>query len=173
MKRVAFLTFSLLAIVTFSYSNQTEQGKVKFSIRKAVTTVKGHFKKVDYKIDINENGSGNISGKADIESVATGSTARDKHIQNKDWFYSEKFPLIVIQSKKITKLKAGEYNGTFDITIKGKSQTKDIPFKITNNGSQKALTSTFQLSIGSYDIGGGLVNFLVGDEVTINLNLPF
>jgi len=173
MKLMTILVLSLFTITSLSVTNQVEQGDVEFSIKKAGTTVNGQFKKFDYKIELDGTGSGTIKGTADIASVATGNSKRDKHLQNEKWFYTEKFPQIIIQSKKVTRQKEGEYIGTFEITIKGKTQTKDIPFKISNNANKRNLTSTFKLSTGSFDIGGGFVSLLVADEVTVNLNLPF
>ncbi|MDL1913076.1 MAG: YceI family protein [Bergeyella sp.] len=175
MKTMTILAVSLLATTRLSFTGQkgAEQGKVEFSIKKALSTVKGQFKKFDYKIKIDESGSGTISGTAEIASVVTNSAMRDRHLQNEKWFYAKRFPQIVIQSHKISRQKEGEYIGTFEIKIKGKSQTKDIPFTIITDGNKKTLISTFKLSIGSFDIGGGFVGYLVGDEVTVNLNLPF
>lgn len=166
-------------ITLFSIGNSNlptstvKEGKVSFKIKKGFSTINGHFSRIDYNIALDKNGSGTISGTADIASVSTGNKTRDTHLQNKSWFDATNHPKIAIQSKKIVKKKEGDYLGTFEIKIKGKTEVQEIPFQIVNNGNSNSLKATFSLSIGTFDIGGGVVDLLVGDKVTVNLELPF
>nr|WP_321413716.1 YceI family protein [uncultured Allomuricauda sp.] len=173
MKTAVIIFACFLAIESISLNTINEKDEVAFSIRKGFGTVEGYFKKVDYDIEINEGSSNSISGKAQISSVSTGNSTRDKHLQNEDWFFTEKYPQIRIQSKRITKITDNEYSGTFDITIKNKTKSKEIPFGIEVIDGKKHLVATFNLSIEDYEIGGGFVSMLVADQVTVNLNLPF
>jgi len=78
-----------------------------------------------------------------------------------------------IQSRKIAKQTNGSYLGSFEIIIKGKSQIMQIPFEVLKNGHSKSLKANFNLSLGAFDIGGGIVSYLVGDKVLVHLYLPF
>lgn len=169
---VLFTVLFMNPIASFT-SIQPSKGKVEFSINKALSKVKGEFTDFNYTIDLNESGSASIYGTAEVKSVATGNSKRDKHLQNEEWFYAEKHPQIKVRSKKINKQKEGEYIGTFEITIKGKPLIKEIPFKIVTENSQKTLISSFELSKKHFDIGGGFVSNVVGDKVKVDLNLPF
>lgn len=174
MKLIGILLVTLISIGNFTFSAQTaKDGKVTFKIKKGFSTINGQFSKIDYKIVLDKDGSGTISGTADISSVSTGNATRDKHLQNKAWFDATNHPEIAIQSRKIVKNKEGNYTGTFEIKIKGKTETKEIPFQVVTNGGSKLLKATFTVSIGTFDIGGGVVDLLVGDKVTVEMELPF
>ena len=174
MKFISILLVTLFSIGNFTFSAQTaKDGKVTFKIKKGFSNINGQFRKIDYKIVLEKDGSGTISGTADIASVSTGNATRDKHLQNKSWFDATNHPKIAIQSKKIAKNKEGDYLGTFEIKIKGKTEVHEIPFRVVDNGNNKNLKATFSLSIGAFDIGGGVVDLLVGDKVTVDMELPF
>jgi len=172
MKLSIFL-ISFFTSTGFSFNNLNEQPMVKFQITKGFSTVTGHFKDVDYKVNLNGEELSSLSGTSKVASVQTKSSLRDKHLQKQEWFDSAKYPLIVIQSKKVSKQRNGSYLGLFDIKIKGKSQIKEIPFEVLKNGENKSLKANFNLSLADFDIGGGIVSYLVGDKVTVNLDLPF
>jgi polyisoprenoid-binding protein YceI len=173
MKATVILFACLLVMGYSSHKTSKEKEKVEFSIPKGFGTVEGYFKQIEYDIKITDGNDNSVNGKAEVGSIYTGNTKRDKHLQNEDWFFAKNYPQINIQSKQITKLKENEYKGKFDITIKNMTTTKEIPFKIRVVDGKKFLVSTFNLSIEDYNIGGGFVSMLVGDQVTVNLNLPF
>ena len=174
MKLVSILLLTLFSIGNFSFADQKgNEGKVTFKIEKGFSTVNGKFSQIDYHIALDNDGSGTISGKADISSVSTGNSTRDKHLQNEAWFDTANHPKITIHSKKIIKNKEGDYTGTFEIKIKGKTETKEIPFGVVANGDGKILNATFTLSLATFDIGGGVVDLLVGDKLAVSIDLPF
>lgn len=173
MKIISILLVTLFSIGNFTISDQTsKEGKVTFKIKKGFSTINGQFHKIDYSIALDKDGSGAISGTADISSVLAGNATRDTHLQNEAWFDANNHPKIAIQSKKIVRNKEGYYTGTFDIKIKGKTETKEIPFEVVTSGEGKLLKATFTLSLGTFDIGGGVVDLLVGDKVTVHIELP-
>ncbi|WP_430615242.1 YceI family protein [Flavobacterium sp. JP2137] len=174
MKLVSILLITLFSTGNFTFSAQTAKDrKVTFNIKKGFSTINGQFSKIDYKIVLDKDGSETISGTVGISSISTGNAKRDKHLQNEVWLDATNHPQLVIQSKKIIRKKGGDYTGTFDIKIKGKTETKEIPFEVITNGGSKFLKATFTLSISTFDIGGGVVDLLVGDKVTVNVELPF
>ena len=162
-----FIGFSLsfATVVTFPLWGQTQtKAFITFSIKKGFLTVKGEFKKYSYHIDPEAN----IYGKAEIASVYTESDKRDEHLQNQEWFDAKNYPYIEMQSTKITKVSQGKYLGTFDIKIKGKTQSKEIPFSIEGD----ILKMDFELSRKPFNVGSGFFGAIVGDNVKISLNLP-
>ena len=162
-----FIGFSLFfaTVVTFPLWGQTQtKAFITFSIKKGFFTVKGEFKKYSYHIDPEAN----IYGKAEIASVYTESDKRDEHLQNQEWFDAKNYPYIEMQSTKITKVSQGKYLGTFHIKIKGKTQSKEIPFSIEGD----VLKMDFELSRKPFNVGSGFFGAIVGDNVKISLNLP-
>lgn len=169
--RMILQTFVVLFLIgTATLSGQTStDGKVAFSIKKGLSTVKGEFQKFNYIIDLN----GQVGGTAEVASVKTKSANRDKHLQSESWFNAEKYPHIEVKSQKITQKSHKEYVGIFDIKIKGTTQTKEIPFQIINENGRKILNMNFNLSLNEFNIGSGFLGFIVSDKVTVNLSLPF
>jgi polyisoprenoid-binding protein YceI len=166
---VFLLSFFLL----FTYSCFGQNESVSFKISKALTSIQGNFEKINYKVSLNEDGTGSIFGTADIVSINTKNKKRDEHLQQEDWFFVEKYPKIEIVSQKITKISDGHYKGTFEIKIKGRTQTKEIEFTTKNLGEKRMLTANFSLFIDDFDIGDGFLSYLVANEVQIRLQLIF
>lgn len=173
MKRLSIFLISFFVLTGYSFSNATEKTLVSFHVTKGFGKVTGHFKEVSYKINLTDEKSSSLSGTVKIASVQTNSSLRDKHLQNEEWFNSERYPLIAIQSRKITKQSNGSYVGLFEIKIKGKSKIMQIPFDVLKSGDTKSVKTAFDLSISDFAIGGGIVSYVVGDTVTVNLDLPF
>lgn len=173
MNLLSIFLISFFALTGYSLSNATEKNLVNFHITKGFGKVTGHFKEVEYKINLADEKSSSLSGTVKIASVQTTSSLRDKHLQNEEWFNAAQYPLVAIQSRKITKLSNGSYVGLFEIKIKGKSHLMQIPFDVLKSGDKKSVKAAFTLSISDFDIGGGMVSYVVGDTVTVNLDLPF
>lgn len=174
MKLTSILLVTLFSIGNFtSTAQKAKEGKATFKIKKGFSTINGQFREIDYNVIFNKDGSGTISGTADISSVSTGNATRDKHLQNKEWFDATNYPKITIQSKKIIKNNDGTYVGTFEIKIKAKTEVHEIPFQVVNVGNGRNLKASFTLPTSAFDIGGGVVSLLVGDKVTVNMELPF
>lgn len=174
MKLVSMLFLCLCSIGTITFSSQpTKEGKVTFYIKKGFSTIEGEFREMDYKITLEPSGTGTIEGTVDISSVSTGNTTRDKHLQNQTWFDAANYPKVRLRSRKVVKKNKEEYTGTFEVTIKGKTEVQEIPFHIIEDGALRILKTTFHLSKATFDIGGGMVDLLVGDKVTVEVQLPF
>ncbi len=172
-KLILLLFISFFALTGFYADKPKEQFPASFQVTKGFSNVTGYFKEMDYKINLTEQGTSSISGTAKVASVHTNSSLRDKHLQNKNWFDSSKFPNITIESKKIYKQRNGSFKGLFEVKMKGKSQIIEVPFEVLKNGQRNSLKANFNLSMSTFDIGGGIVSYLVGDKIDVTLNLPF
>ncbi len=175
MKQIIIAVFILTAAVKTSvYSQVNEKPKVSFTVSKVFWKVKGSFKEVEYDIHFNPKDIKNskISGKVNISSIHTSDKNRDEHIQADKWFDAAKYPAINISSLKIEYVSDMQYKGLFDISIKGISKEESIPFKIVEQNKSKYFVCDFTISLKDYDIGGGAVSHVVGDEVEVSLHIP-
>lgn len=166
-----FMTYAvaLWLFTAMAMPNPPENG-VSFSIRKGFGTVSGSLTITRYQIDLTH---GKINGSAGVSVIATGNSSRDKHLQNPDWFHAAQHPDIVIRSQSIRPTAPQEYLGVFEVEIRGKKQVLEIPFRVLPEGNGQKLVAAFTLSKAAFVLGGGPVAFLVGDEVTVQLALPF
>ena len=149
-----------------------------------ISNVKGHFSKVSGELSLDESNVANSSVQASIEadSIETRDDQRDAHLKSADFFDVEKYPLISFKSDKIKQ--NGELSVEGDLTIHGVTRrvtfdiegptppTKD-PWgntRIAISGSTKINRKDFGLTWNAALETGGI---LVGDEVTINLDIEF
>jgi polyisoprenoid-binding protein YceI len=168
------------------YNLDPAHSSANFSIKHMmIAKVHGGFDKLSGSVSFDATNPAALNVDASIEaaSINTRETQRDTHLRSADFFDVEKFPLITFKSKK------AEVNGsglkvTGDLTIHGVSkqivldvdgpsaELKDpwgnlkIGASVTTKISRKEFGLTWNAAL---EAGG----FLVGDDVTITLDLQF
>jgi len=151
-----------------------------------IANVKGHFAKVAGVLNLDESNVANSSVEASIEaaSIETRDAQRDAHLKSADFLDVEKYPLISFKSGRVNHVQNGEFSVEGDLTIHGVTRkvTVDIegptpPAKdpwgntrIAVSGRTKINRKDFGLTWNAALETGGI---LVGDEVTINLDVEF
>jgi len=151
-----------------------------------ISNVKGHFPKITGSLTIDGSGHANsrVEATIDAASIETRDAQRDAHLKSEDFFHVEKFPTLTFQSTAISRVGDGELSVEGDLTIRGVTRkvvfavegptapTKD-PWGNTRIGVS-AITKINRKDFGlvwnaALEAGG----ILVGDEVTITLDLQF
>lgn len=101
-------------------------------ISEGITLVSGKFTDFDLELTYVDNDWTKSSAKFTIQagSINTGIPARDEHLCAPDFFDVEKFPTITFQSEKIKKLEDNKYIATGTFTMRGVSQSIELPFEI-------------------------------------------
>jgi polyisoprenoid-binding protein YceI len=182
---LAVLTLPALAGAT-PWDYDTAHSRVGFSVRHMmVSNVKGQFKTVSAKIELDAKAPEKSSAQIEIDvaSIDTGVGDRDNHLRSPEFFDVAKFPKIVFKSKKVGKLGGGKYNLVGDLTIRG--VTKEVTLVVEGIESafknpftgKEARGATVTGSISRKDFGltwnkvleaGGV---MVGDEVLLQIEL--
>jgi len=170
---------------TTTWTLDAAHSVAEFKVRHMmISNVKGHFSKVSGELSLDESNISNSSVQASIEaaSILTRDDQRDAHLKSADFFDVEKYPLISFKSDKIKQ--NGRLSVDGDLTIRGITRrvtfdiegptppTKD-PWgntRIAVSGSTKINRKDFGLTWNAALETGGI---LVGDEVTINLDVQF
>jgi polyisoprenoid-binding protein YceI len=83
-----------------------------FSVRHAmVTTVRGQFKVLGGKLEIDDEHPENSSVEAQVEtaSIDTRDAGRDGHLRSPDFFNADQYPLITFKSTKVEPLGGENY----------------------------------------------------------------
>lgn len=157
------------------YGQENNRLIVEFSVPKFFWNVKGSFGEIGYQIQLDPKDLGNskITGSASIPSISTSNRKRDEHLQSEAWFNTTKYPKITISSSNIEPMGNQQYQGSFDITMKGISKKQVVLFKIIEQTEKKYLVANFTLSLKDYNIGSGTVSYVVGDKVKVSLNIPY
>lgn len=170
-----------------TYQLDPVHSTVGFSVKHMmIAKVHGTFEKLSGKLVFDKSDLGKASAEAIIEaaSINTREPQRDTHLRSPDFFDVQKFPSLTFKSKTVTGSSDGDLKVTGDLTIKGviKQVTLDVegpsdeqkdPYgnlKIGLSATAKIKRKDFDLTWNAALEAGGV---LVGDEVTITLDLQF
>lgn len=161
--------------------------EINFSVKHFFTPVTGSF--TDFQIDLDydaENPSNSsVSFVAQVASIDTGNERRDAHLQSGDFFEAERFPELTFQSTSVREAGEGELIATGDLTIKGVTQSIDLPITVLGiqeipaemqemlGGVTKvaSFAAETQIDRNEYGVGVGswAATLVVGGEVDISI----
>ncbi|WP_026534224.1 YceI family protein [Arthrobacter sp. H14] len=171
-------------LTTGTWTLDGSHSEVGFTVRHAgISKVRGHFDDVDAFLEVGETlDRSRIKATAKIASFSSKDANRDAHVKGEDFFDAEKYPEMTFVATDVSG--SGEtYKVTGDLTIR--DTTKPVIFETEFNGVAVdpfgATRAGFSGStvINRKDFGltwnaaletGGV---LVGDKVTINLDVAF
>ena len=168
--------------VTGTWKVDPTHSEIGFTVRHlAISKVRGTFETFDVTIVTAENPADTtIEASIDIASVNTKQADRDNHLRTGDFFLAEEFPTMNFRSTGID-TDGDDFSITGDLTLRG--VTKSVVLKgefggiATDPYGQTKAGATATTKINRTDFGvnwntaletGG---FVLGDEVTINLEL--
>src|SRR5579862_8964223 len=151
-----------------------------------IANVKGHFSKVSGALTFDESNLSNSHVEASIEaaSIATRDDQRDAHLKSADFLDVEKFPTLQFKSKAISIVRDGELSVEGGLTIRGVTRTVHFvvegptpPVKDPWGNIRVAISASTRINRKDFGLNWNAVleagGFLVGDEVTITLEVEF
>ena len=167
------------------YTLDPYHSKAEFTVRHMmISNVTGEFAKVSgtAQYDGKDIKSIKVDATIDAASIDTGNADRDKHLRNKDFFDTEKFPTIKFVSKSAQPAGKGQFKLSGDLTMHGvtKPVTLDVEgpseeindkhgnYKIGAEAKTVINRKDFGISYGGVMDNGGAA---VSDEVKITLNI--
>jgi len=151
-----------------------------------ISNVKGQFTTVTGVMTLDEADVTRSRIEASIQaaSVNTRDAQRDAHLKSADFFDVEKFPTLSFKSTRVTRSGDGELAVTGDLTIHG--VTREVAFAVEGptppakdpwGNTRVGLSATTRISRKDFGLtwNAGLETggFLVGDEVTVTLDVQF
>lgn len=157
---------------------------IGFSVKHlTVSEVQGNFKTFTGTVTLDAKNASATTIEATIEtkSINTQNDQRDNHLRSSDFFDAHANPAITFHSTNVV-FKGNTYTLTGDLNIKGTTKSITLPLTILGpvkspmNGDD-VIGISGQTIINRQDFGvkwnkqmdqGG---YIVGDEVTININL--
>lgn len=121
-----------------------------------------------------------ITVKAPVSFLTTGNEKRDSHLQQEEFFYSEKYPMIFFKSDRLEQMDMKKYRLIGDLTIRG--ITKKIALDVQFNGiiihpyTGKPVAG-FQVKCKfnrkDFGVGQEYKEAVLSNEVEIEANLEF
>jgi polyisoprenoid-binding protein YceI len=151
-----------------------------------ISNVKGQFTPVTGVMTLDEADASesHIEASVEVASVNTRDPQRDAHLKSADFFDVEKFPTLSFKSTRVIRTGDGEAAVTGDLTIHG--ITREVVFAVEGptppakdpwGNIRVGLSASTKISRKDYGLtwNAGLETggFLVGDEVTITLDVQF
>jgi polyisoprenoid-binding protein YceI len=151
-----------------------------------ISNVKGHFTGVSGTLYLDENNvaESRVEASIDAGSIATGDAQRDGHLKSADFFDVEQYPTLSFRSTGVVPDGKGELKAIGELTIHG--VTRDVTFAVEGptppardpwGNTRVGVAATTKISRKDFGLTwnaaletGGI---LVGDEVTITLELQF
>lgn len=187
MKKVILVTaLTILSISLFAqWAVDKGHSKITFVVtHHGISEVDGYFKKYDVSLSATKDDLSDAVFEINIEaaSINTDLEMRDNSLKGEDLFNVDKYPTIHFISTSFKKKQGNEYSMTGNITIKG--ITKPINLDVTMNGPvanpntnmkglQIGIKATGKISRSNFNVGGGLTNAFVSDEVLIRVTGEF
>lgn len=160
--------------------------EITFKVKHLViSTVTGKFKTFDASIEASNNDfeDAAVTFEADINSIDTNNNDRDTHLKSGDFFYADKHPKLIFESKSFKKSGKNEYKLIGDLTIRGNTQTVELnaeyggtvedPYGQTKAGFEvtgKVSRKEFGLTWNAVTEAGSVV---VSDDVKLIMNVQF
>jgi polyisoprenoid-binding protein YceI len=151
-----------------------------------ISHVKGHFAKVTGTLTLDESNLANsrVEALIDAASLETRDAQRDAHLKSADFFDVEKFPTLSFRSTRISQVRDGELAIDGDMTIRG--VTHKVVFSVEGptppakdpwGNTRVGVSATTKISRKDFGLSWNAAlesgGFLVGDEVTITLEVQF
>ena len=94
-----------------------------------------------------------IQVSADPSSIETGIGIRDKHLKRSDYFDTNTYPEIRLQSKSFRETGKNRFEGKFDLTIKSITKEIDIPFTRKKKGEVTSYEGGFEINRLYFNVG--------------------
>ena len=151
-----------------------------------ISNVKGQFAVItgSMMLDPNDITKSRIEASADAASINTRDAQRDAHLKSPDFFEVEKYPKVTFASTRVERKSEGELAVTGNLTIHG--VTREVLFDVEGptpagkdpwGNTRIGLSATAKINRKDFGLNWNAAleagGFLVGDEVTITLDVEF
>ncbi|PIE48825.1 MAG: polyisoprenoid-binding protein [Flavobacteriales bacterium] len=152
-----FMAFTVYG--AFLHSQELSQidskTNVSFKIKNMGVNVAGAFKEVNItgRFDKNNLSDSYFNATIEVVSINTNNRKRDHHLRSNDYFDAKKYPVITLNTNKITLKSGNNYQLNANLTIKNTTQKIDIPVEIITDNSNLTLIAKFKVNRLDYNVG--------------------
>ena len=177
---------SALALMAVSAAAQVQTWKIdpnhtaaQFSVKHmGISTVRGAFTKVSGSVEFDPANPAKASVEVTIDaaSVDTRVEMRDNDLRSPNYFDAAKFPTITFKSTSVQSAGTGKLKVAGDLTIHG--VTKPVVLDVDGPSSPMTdprgtvhMGASATTTIKRTDFGVGSANPMVGDEITLTIDV--
>jgi polyisoprenoid-binding protein YceI len=169
------LTLLLITALSFSFAilttnwNLDPNYAIKFKGANATGTFSGLTGSIEFDPKSLETSKMDVV--VDAATIKTGNAAKDKHARGENWFDVSKYPKISFKSTSFSKTSDG-YLVNADLRLRNISKAVSIPFQFIEENGKGRFSGTFKIKRKDFGIYGPLAGMVVGNDFTIDLNIP-
>ena len=172
---------------TTTWSIDPVHSVVEFKVKHMmISHVKGQFTRLAGVLTRDEDDvtRSSVEVSVDAASIHTRDEQRDAHLRSADFLDVEKFPALTFKSTRVARTSGGELSVAGDLTIHG--VTREVVFEVDGpappakdpwGNIRLGLSAATKISRKDYGLTWNATletgGFLVGDEVTISLDVQF
>lgn len=166
---ILFLTMSTLAIAQVKQT--VTRSSVTFKIKNLGFNVSGSFGgfNSDINFDPAHPDASSIEASIQVNTITTGNATRDHHLKSDSYFDAEKYPSITMKSVSFRHNSGDSYTGTFNLTIKNKTNKVEVPFTYSENGNTALFKSTLKINRTDFGVGGS--SLTMSDEANVTIEV--
>jgi polyisoprenoid-binding protein YceI len=164
-----FIVFSLLCTCAIA-QNTVTRSSITFKTKNLGIGVDGSVGGLQATIHFNPNNlaAASFDASVDVKTLTTDNSMRDDDLKSDEFFDVPHYPKILLKSISVTHKSGYKYVGQFNLTIKNKTRTVEIPFTFTAKGDLSEFNSSFKINRLDYGIGGS--SLTLSNEVTISID---
>ena len=174
MNKVIISIFSFLLLgITASAQSTVVHSSVTFKTKNLGIGVDGSVGGLQATVHFNANDmtSASIDASVDVKTLTTDNSLRDEHLKSDEFFDVAHYPKMLLKSIAIKHRSGNKYTGEFNLTIKNKTKTVEIPFTYDSKGNVGEFSGSFK--INRLDFGVGDSSLTLSNEVDITLSAAF
>lgn len=137
------------------------------------TVFRGAFRRwtADIRFDPANLAGSSIRAVIDPASVFSGLEARDKTLQEADWFDSARNRQVVFQSTNIRAVSAGRYEAVGTLTVKGRATPVTLPFALAITGANADAQGALTLDRTRLGLGAAIPTDMVPAAVSATVRV--
>jgi polyisoprenoid-binding protein YceI len=165
-----FILFTTLAFAQVKQQTVTKSA-VTFHIKNLGITVDGILGgfKGDIKFDPANLAGSTIEASVETNTIDTDNGTRNDHLKSDSYFDAAKYPAITMKSVSFKHNSGNKYTGTFNLTIKDKTNTVTVPFTFAETGNSAEFKGNLQIKRTDYGVGGR--SLVMSDDVKIDIDV--
>lgn len=172
MKRITLIIpLLILATIAFAQKTAINKASIKFQIKNLGINTGGSFNSLQANVQFTPDKleSSTIEAILDVNSIDTDNDLRDQHLRSDEYFDVAKYPKITMKSVSFKHKSGDNYTGQFNLTIKDKTKTFEIPFTYIATDN----TATFKggLKLNRLDFGVGGKSLVLSNDVSVSIEV--
>lgn len=156
-----------------SWTQLPDASSIKWETAWKSNAVHGGFERfsADIRFDPDAPESGTLRVEVDVTSIYLEGQDARQTLTGPDWFAASDWPRAVFESTSVRKSDGEDYVADGTLTIRGQSVDVSLPFSLDIRDGKALAEGSLTLDRRAFNIGGGMFNDDVADQVTVTVTL--